>query len=92
MIKRDDMMSIEDVVNILGITLVGVIPDSEKIIISSNRGEPIVLEDKSCLPRVAFDNAARRLIGERVKFLNLENSSVKNPVKRIIGKLLNRPC
>ena len=92
MIKRDDMMSIEDVVNILGITLVGVIPDSEKIIISSNRGEPIVLEDKSCLPRVAFDNAARRLIGEQVKFLNLESSSGKNPVKRIIGKLLNRPC
>lgn len=91
MIKRDDMMSIEDVVNILGITLVGVIPDSEKIIISSNRGEPIVLEDKSCLPRVAFDNAARRLIGEQVKFLNLESSSGKNPVKRIIGKLLNRP-
>jgi septum site-determining protein MinD len=46
MIKTDEMMSIEDVKNILGITLIGVIPDSEKIIIASNRGEPIVLEEK----------------------------------------------
>ena len=46
MVKTDDMMSIEDVTNILGIPLIGVIPDSEKIIIASNRGEPIVLEDK----------------------------------------------
>ena len=68
-----DMMSIEDVTNILGITLVGVIPDSEKIIIASNRGEPIVLEDKNCLPGIAFNNTARRLKGEKVNFLNLES-------------------
>ena len=90
MVRTDDMMSIEDVTNILGITLVGVIPDSEKIIIASNRGEPIVLEDKNCLPGIAFDNTARRLKGEEVKFLNLENLNRKNPVKRIIGKLINR--
>ena len=91
MVRSDDMMSIEDVTNILGITLVGVIPDSEKIIIASNRGEPIVLEDKNCLPGIAFDNTARRLNGEDVKFLNLDNPGGKNPVKRIIGKLINRP-
>ena len=90
MVRTDDMMSIEDVTNILGITLVGVIPDSEKIIIGSNRGEPIVLEDKNCLPGIAFNNTARRLKGEKVNFLNLENLSRKNPVKRIIGKLINR--
>lgn len=91
MVRTDDMMSIEDVTNILGITLTGVIPDSEKIIIASNRGEPIVLEDKNCLPGIAFDNTARRLTGEEVDFLNLDNLSVKNPVKRIIRKLINRP-
>ena len=90
MVRTDDMMSIEDVTNILGITLIGVIPDSEKIIIASNRGEPIVLEDKNCLPGVAFENTARRLTGEKVNFLNLESMSGKNPVKRIIGKLINR--
>ena len=90
MVRTDDMMSIEDVTNILGITLIGVIPDSEKIIIASNRGEPIVLEDKNCLPGVAFENTARRLTGEKVNFLNLESMCGKNPVKRIIGKLINR--
>ena len=38
----------------------------------------------------AFDNTARRLKGEKVNCLNLENSNQKNPVKRIIGKLINR--
>ena len=90
MIKTDDMMSIEDVTNILGLNLLGVVPDSEKIIIASNRGEPIVLEDKNCLPGVAFDNTARRLNGEKVNFLDLENLGTNNPVKRIIGKLINR--
>jgi septum site-determining protein MinD len=90
MVKTDDMMSIEDVTNILGITLVGVIPDSEKIIIASNRGEPIVLEDKNCLPGVAFNSTARRLNGEKVDFLNLDSLGGKNPVKRLLGKLINR--
>jgi len=89
MVRTDDMMPIEDVTNILGITLIGVIPDSEKII-ASNRGEPIVLEDKNCLPGFAFENTARRLTGEKVNFLNLESMSGKNPVKTIIGKLINR--
>jgi len=90
MVKTDDMMSIEDVTNILGVTLLGVIPDSEKIIIASNRGEPIVLEDKNCLPGIAFDSTARRLNGENINFLDLSNINGKNPVKRILGKLINR--
>jgi septum site-determining protein MinD len=90
MVKTDDMMSIEDVTDILGVTLVGVIPDSEKIIVASNRGEPIVLEDKNCLPGIALDNAARRLNGETVDFLNLNKYGGKNPVKQLIGKLINR--
>ena len=90
MVKTDDMMSIEDVTNILGIELIGVIPDSEKIIIASNRGEPIVLEDKNCLPGIAFDNTARRLNGETVSFLNLTNPNSKNIVKRVIGNFIKR--
>ena len=90
MVRTDDMMSIEDVTNILGITLIGVIPDNEKIIIASNRGEPIVLEEKNSLPGIAFDSTARRLTGEQINFLNLDNFNGKNPVKRIIKKLINR--
>ena len=90
MVKTDDMMSIEDVTNILGISLIGVVPDSEKIIVASNRGEPIVLEDKNCIPGIAFDNTARRLKGEKVDFLDLNNSTAKNPIKRVIGNFINR--
>jgi septum site-determining protein MinD len=90
MVKNDDMMSIDDVKNILGIPLLGVIPDSEKIIIASNRGEPIVLDNKNCLPRVAFDNTTKRLLGETVSFLDLSKASSNNPVKRIIKNFINR--
>lgn len=90
MVKNDDMMSIDDVKNILGIPLLGVIPDSEKIIIASNRGEPIVLENKNCLPRIAFDNTTKRLLGEKVNFLDLSNPASKNPVKRILKNFISR--
>ena len=91
MVKTDDMLSIEDVTNILGIPLIGVIPDSEKIIIASNRGEPIVLEEKTCLPRIAFDNTTRRLTGEEnVNFIDLTPSNSKNPIKRIFNTFINR--
>ena len=83
MVKTDDMMSIEDVTNILGIKLLGVIPDSEKIIVASNRGEPIVLESKKCLPRMAFDNTTKRLVGEEVDFLDFNSNNSRNPVKRM---------
>jgi septum site-determining protein MinD len=90
MVKTDDMMSIDDVISILGIPLIGVIPDTEKIIIASNRGEPIVLEDKTCLPRIAFENTTRRLIGEDVVFDELNSSSPKNPIRRIFNNFIDR--
>lgn len=90
MVRTDNMMSIDDVTNILGIPLIGVIPDSEKVIIASNRGEPLVLEDRTSLPGRAFENTARRLIGEEVKFLNLSNASNLNPVTKLFGKIIGR--
>jgi septum site-determining protein MinD len=90
MVKNDDMMSIDDVKNILGIPLLGVIPDSEKIIIASNQGEPIVLDTKNSLPRTAFDNTTKRLLGEDVTFLDLSTATFKNPVKRILKNFIKR--
>tara|TARA_B100000497_G_C7620282_1_gene372632 strand:+ start:232 stop:1044 length:813 start_codon:yes stop_codon:yes gene_type:complete len=90
MVKTDNMMSIEDVKNILGIPLIGVIPDSEKVIIASNRGEPLVLDDQTSLPGKAFENTTRRLIGEEVNFLNLTGTGSQNPVKRLLGKFIGR--
>lgn len=90
MVRNEDMMSIEDVTSILGVTLIGVVPDSEKVIIASNRGEPVVLSDKNSLPRTAFESTARRLVGEEVEFIDLNNTESKNPVKRIFRNIIKR--
>ena len=88
MVKTDDMMSIEDVTNILGLPLLGVIPDSEKIIVASNRGEPIVLEIKPLLPRVAFDNTAKRLTGEDIDFLDFNSSTLRIQSNVYLGRFV----
>ncbi|HZK34286.1 MAG TPA: septum site-determining protein MinD [Bacillota bacterium] len=74
MVKRGDMMNIEDTIDILGVDLLGVVPDDEKIIVSSNRGEPAVTEASSQAGR-AYINIAKRLMGEEVPFQNLDEES-----------------
>lgn len=71
MVQEEQMMSVQDVLDILAVPLLGVIPDDERIIISSNRGEPLVLEEKLSLAGIAFSNVARRLQGESVPFMDL---------------------
>lgn len=70
MVKRGDMMSIEDVVEILAINLIGAVPDDENIVISTNQGEPLVGNDS--LAGQAYMNICKRILGETVPFLNLE--------------------
>ena len=64
MVKKGDMMSIEDIIDILAIDLIGVVPDDENIIISTNRGEPAVTEDKS-LAGQAYRNVAKRIMEKK---------------------------
>lgn len=73
MVKGGDMMSVEDVLDILGasVKLLGVVPDDESIITSTNRGEPAVLKPTSRAGQ-AYINVSRRLRGEEVAFMNLE--------------------
>jgi septum site-determining protein MinD len=72
MVEANDMMSVEDVQEILAIPLIGVVPDDERVIVSTNRGEPLVTTGSApSLAGTAFDNIARRLEGENVPFLNL---------------------
>ena len=69
MVRRGDMMSVEDVTEILGISLLGVIPDDEKVVIGTNQGEPVIELDS--LAGKAYQNICRRIMGEEVPFLNL---------------------
>jgi len=71
MVKRGDMMDIEDIIDILAIDLLGVIPDDENIIISSNKGEPIVMDERS-LAGQAYRNLVERLLGNNVPLINLD--------------------
>jgi len=71
MVKRGDMLTADDVVELLAINIIGIVPEDENVVISTNRGTPIVLSDKSKAGQ-AFKNIARRLQGNTVPFLDLD--------------------
>jgi len=82
MVKRGDMMALDDVTDILAIDVLGVVPDDESIVISANRGEPAVL-DLSSRAGQAFRNISRRLTGEDVPLMNLHvDTGIWNKIKR----------
>lgn len=83
MVANSDMMGVEDVLEILSVKLLGVVPEDEDIIISTNKGEPVSGTDNT-RSGLAFRNIARRLRGEEVPFMDLD---VKNDtwVTRIVN-------
>lgn len=73
MVKRGDMMSIEDVVDILAVNLIGAVPDDEQIVISTNQGDPLVGSD--ALAGRAYMNICKRIQGEEVPLLDLDTGN-----------------
>lgn len=71
MVNRGDMMNIDDMIEILAIDLIGVVPDDEFIVISSNKGEPAVLDSNSMAGK-AYRNIVKRVMGEEVPLMNLD--------------------
>lgn len=71
-IQRNDIMSVDDVQEILGIPLLGAVPEDSNVIVATNRGEPLVLRKKITLSGIAFENAARRLIGRQDYIIDLD--------------------
>nr|AWX53323.1 MinD [Halochlorococcum sp. NIES-1838] len=82
MIQKNDMLSVKDVQEALGIPLLGAIPEDNQIIVSTNFGEPLVLKNKLTLAGIAFENAARRLVGKQDYFVDLET-----PYKSVFQKM-----
>jgi septum site-determining protein MinD len=66
------MMSVDDVREILALPLIGIVPEEERVITSTNRGEPLVLDENQTLAAQAIHNIARRIQGEKVDFLDLD--------------------
>lgn len=71
MVRQHDMLSAEDVLDLLAIKLIGIVPEDESVIVGTNRGNPVALDPKSRAGQ-AFRNIARRLSGDEVPFLDLE--------------------
>jgi septum site-determining protein MinD len=88
MIRRGDMMSLNDVKEILGINILGIIPDDESVVISTNKGEPVVMNTNSRAGR-AFDNIVRRVMGENIELMNLEDNSGLFAIIKKIFKITN---
>jgi len=82
------MMSVEDVLQILAIDLIGVVPDDEQIVTSTNRGEVAVLDRSSQAGR-AFTDIARRIRGEQVPFMALDEQ--QGVLDRFFGMFGRRP-
>ncbi|NLY73706.1 MAG: septum site-determining protein MinD [Firmicutes bacterium] len=86
MIKKGDMMDIDDVNDILAIELLGVVPDDEAVIVSTNRGEPSVMESGSKAGS-AFRNIVARIEGEEAPFMSLDyDLGIFEKIRRLIKK------
>jgi len=86
MVKRGDMLAPNDVLELLAIELIGIVPEDETVIVSTNRGQPIAFDQKSRAGQ-AFNNIARRIKGDQVPFLDLEQ---KDGFFGKIGRLLRQ--
>ena len=80
MVRREDMLSPDDVLELLAVELIGIVPEDENVILSTNRGLPIALDGKSRAGQ-AFRNIALRLRGESVPFLSMDEQG------GLLGKL-----
>lgn len=86
LVKRNDMLSADDVLDLLAVELIGIVPEDENVIIGSNRGAPVASDPKSKAGQ-AFRNIAKRLKGETVPFLDLESTgSLWERIQRLAGR------
>jgi septum site-determining protein MinD len=81
---KGEMLSIEDVLEILSIPLLGIVPESQEVLRASNLGSPVTLSSVSSAPARAYFDAMRRLKGELVPV------TIPSEPKRLLGKLFRR--
>ena len=86
MVYTGDMLSVEDVCEILAIELLGIVPEDEEVIDTTNRGEPIVLDENNRLTAI-YGKIVRRLEGEIVPFTTFKSGSRQGIIGRLFGGL-----
>ena len=81
---RGEMLSIEDILEILATPLLGIIPESQDVLKASNVGSPVTLNNTASAPARAYTDAARRLMGETVAMVvPVERKGLMN---RLLGR------
>ncbi|WP_226656516.1 septum site-determining protein MinD [Pseudalkalibacillus hwajinpoensis] len=85
MMESGEMLDVDEIVSILAIDLLGIVGDDDTVITASNKGEPIAL-DPSSKASIAYRNIARRILGESVPLLSLqEEKGMFSKVKKFFG-------
>jgi len=85
MVKQGDMMTLEDVMEILAIDVIGIVPDDESIVIATNRGEPAVTDQKS-VAGAAYRKITKRIMGEDIPLTNFNaDRGFMNKFKKLFG-------
>ena len=82
LVKRGDMMSAQDIIDLLGVPLIGVIPEDEAVIVATNQGQSLI--EGETLPGQAYRNIVRRIAGEDVPYLDLNRHG--GFLSRLFGK------
>ncbi len=86
LVRRQEMLSADDVLDLLAIELIGIVPEDEGVLIGSNRGTPVALDPKSKAGQ-AFRNIASRLKGENVPFVELDSGgSLWERIQKLAGR------
>ena len=83
MVRTGDMLSVQDVAEILNREILGVVPDDEEIIDTTNRGEPVVLDSSRRLARI-YTAIARRLLGDNVALPSIEDDGLLRRLRRLM--------
>ena len=84
MVKRGDMMSVDDVIDILAVDLIGIVPDDESIVIATNEGEPLVGNDSQA--GRAFANICQRIMGQEVPFMEFEADGIFKKIMNLFKR------
>lgn len=85
--KGDESLDVSDVLDVLSVDLLGVVPEDSSVVVSTNKGEPLTLSPQTRAGK-AFENIARRISGEDVGLMNLEEPArldLFRGIRRVFG-------
>lgn len=85
LVNQGKMLNIESILDILSIPLIGIVPEDDNVIGSTNIGIPVIENSDKYISGKAYENITKRLLGQDIDFLNLENSKFKSFFKKLFS-------